>query len=86
MAEGPHTGSERPGAGHSDREDGPGRCGRKPVCRLEAEKRDDTPKGRAGAMTNLKSFDGLSCFSRTAQRHFRLKQREELPQVSIAAV
>ncbi len=46
MAAGPHTGSERQGAGHSDREDGPGRCGRKPVCRLEAEKRGDTPEGR----------------------------------------
>jgi hypothetical protein len=46
MAEGSHTGSERQGAGHADREDGPGRCGRKPVCRLEAEKRGDTPIGR----------------------------------------
>ena len=34
MAEGLCAGSERQGAGHSDREDGAGRCGRKPVCRL----------------------------------------------------
>ncbi len=46
MAAGPHTGSERQGAGHGDREDGPGRCGHKPVCQLEAEKRGDLPEGR----------------------------------------
>ncbi|SHG00509.1 hypothetical protein SAMN05444339_1452 [Loktanella atrilutea] len=47
MAEGPQPGSERQGAGHAEREDGPGRCGRKPVCRLEPEKRGDAPKGQA---------------------------------------
>jgi len=34
MAEGLCAGSERKDAGHSDREDGAGRCGRKPVCWL----------------------------------------------------
>ncbi|SHF90480.1 hypothetical protein SAMN05444339_12038 [Loktanella atrilutea] len=58
MAEGPHTGSERQGAGHSDREDGAGRCGRKPVCRLEPEKRGDTPKGRGRGLDWL-NFEEL---------------------------
>jgi hypothetical protein len=45
MAGGLCAGSERQGAGHTDREDGTGRCGRRPVCRLEPEKRGDTPEG-----------------------------------------
>jgi hypothetical protein len=52
MAEGLCAGSERQGAGHSDREDETGRCGRKSDSRLEPEKRGDTPEvGVAGAMT-----------------------------------
>jgi hypothetical protein len=46
MAAGPHTGSERQGAGHAGREDGPGRCGWSPVSRLEPEKRGEPPTGR----------------------------------------
>ena len=45
MAEGSHTGSERQGAGHSDREDGMGRCGRKPLAGCSLERGDTTPKG-----------------------------------------
>ena len=50
MAEGSHTGSERQGAGHADREVGPGRCGRRPVCRLEPSA-VTRQKGGAGAIT-----------------------------------
>jgi hypothetical protein len=60
MADGSRTGSERQGAGHSDREDGLGLCGRKPVytgCSLE---HNDTPKGRGRgqAVAHAKRSEG----------------------------
>ena len=58
MAEGSRAGSKRPGAGHADREDGMGNCGRWPVCRLEPEKRGDTPEGR-GRGLNWLNFRNL---------------------------
>jgi hypothetical protein len=69
MVAGARTGSERQGAGHADREDGTGRCGRKPVCRTEAEKRGDTPKGRGRgrAVVHTKRSE---CWLKTLWRYF----------------
>ena len=56
MAEGSHTGSERQGAGHSDREDGTGRCGRKPLAGCSLERGDTTPKGGGAGAKETKKF------------------------------